>query len=65
MGWRSIIGDFGLIAPVYAYEGRDPHAAKLVQQRAVTVHRWVERMKRYDQDVSEFFNAGADFIEND
>ena len=65
LGWRPSIGDFGLIAPMYAHLGRDPHPAKLMQQRAVSVHRWVERMNRYDQDVPEFFNAGNDFVEDD
>ena len=65
LGWRPSIGDFGLIAPMYAHLGRDPHPAKLMQQRAVSVHRWVERMNRYDQDVPEFFNADTDFVEND
>ena len=65
LGWRPSIGDFGLIAPMYAHLGRDPHPAKLMQQRAVSVHRWVERMNRYDQDVPEFFKADTDFVEND
>jgi glutathione S-transferase len=65
LGWRPSIGDFGLIAPMYAHLGRDPHPAKLMQQRAVSVHRWVERMNRFDQDVPEFFNAGTDFVEDD
>ena len=65
LGWRPSIGDFGLIAPMYAHLGRDPHPAKLMQQRAVSVHRWVERMNRCDQDVPEFFNAGSDFVEDD
>jgi len=65
LGWRPSIGDFGLIAPMYAHLGRDPHPAKLMQQRAVSVGRGVERMNRYDQDVPEFFNAGNDFVEKD
>jgi glutathione S-transferase len=65
LGWRPSIGDFGLIAPMYAHLGRDPHPAKLMQQQAVSVHRWVERMNRYDQDVPEFFKAGNDFVEDD
>ena len=65
LGWRPSIGDFGLIAPMYAHLGRDPHPAKLMQQRAVSVCRWVERMNRCDQDVPEFFNAGNDFVEDD
>ena len=65
LGWRPSIGDFGLIAPMYAHLGRDPHPAKLMQQRAVSVHRWVERMNRADQDVPEFFNAGTEFVDDD
>jgi glutathione S-transferase len=65
LGWRPSIGDFGLIAPMYAHLGRDPYPATLMQQQAVSVHRWVERMNRYDQDVPEFFNAGTDFVEDD
>ena len=65
LGWRPSVGDFGLIAPMYAHLGRDPHPAQLMQQRAVSVHRWVERMNRADQDVPEFFNAGTEFIDDD
>ena len=65
LGWRPSIGDFGLIAPMYAHLGRDPYPARLMQQRAVSVYRWVERMNRYDQDEPEFFNAGTDFVNDD
>ena len=65
LGWRPCIGDFGLIAPLYAHLGRDPYPARLMQQRATRVYRWVERMNRADQDVPEFFDAGTDFLGND
>ena len=65
LGWRPCIGDFGLIAPMYAHLGRDPYPARLMQQRAPAVYRWVERMNREDQDVPECFNAGNDFLAND
>jgi len=65
LGWRPCIGDFGLIAPMYAHLGRDPYPARLMQQRAPAVYRWVERMNREDQDVPEYFNAGSDFLAND
>jgi glutathione S-transferase len=65
LGWRPCIGDFGLLAPMYAHLGRDPHPARLMQQRAVSVYRWVERMNRADQDAPEFFNAGSDFLADD
>ncbi|AQA19286.1 glutathione S-transferase [Halioglobus japonicus] len=65
LGWRPSIGDYGLLAPMYAHLGRDPHPARLMQQRATRVYRWVERMNRADQDVPEYFNAGTDFLADD
>jgi hypothetical protein len=65
LGWRPCIGDFGLIAPMYAHLGRDPYPAALMQQRATRVYRWVERMNRADQDVPEYFEAGSDFLADD
>ena len=65
LGWRPCIGDFGLLAPMYAHLGRDPYPARLMQQRAPAVYRWVERMNREDQDAPEYFNAGNDFLAND
>lgn len=65
LGWRPCIGDFGLLAPMYAHLGRDPHPARLMQQQAVSVYRWVERMNRADQDVPEFFDAGDDYLSED
>jgi glutathione S-transferase len=65
LGWRPCIGDFGLIAPMYAHLGRDPYPARLMQQQATRVYRWVERMNRADQDAPEYFDAGTDFLERD
>jgi len=65
LGWRPCIGDFGLLAPMYAHLGRDPYPARLMQQRAVRVYRWVERMNRADQDAPEYFDAGSDFLADD
>ena len=65
LGWRPCIGDFGLLAPMYAHLGRDPYPARLMQQRAPAVYRWVERMNREHQDAPECFNAGNDFLAND
>ena len=50
---------------MYAHLGRDPHPARLMQQRATRVYRWVERMNRPDQDVPEYFTAGTDFLADD
>ena len=65
LGWRPCIGDFGLLAPMYAHLGRVPYPARIMQQRAVRVYRWVERMNRADQDAPEYFNAGSDFLADD
>lgn len=65
LGGRPCIGDFGLLAPMYAHLGRDPYPARLMQQRAVRVFRWVERMNRADQDAPEFFEATEDFLPDD
>jgi glutathione S-transferase len=65
LGWQPCIGDFGLIAPMYAHLGRDPYPACLMQQQAVRVYRWVERMNRADHDTPEYFNAGEGFLGED
>ena len=65
LGWRPSIGDFGLLAPLYAHLGRDPYPARLMQRRAVRVYRWVERMNRADADMPEYFDAGKDFLADD
>ena len=65
LGWRPSIGDFGLLAPLYAHLGRDPMPASLMKQQAVRVYRWVERMNRPDQDAPEYFNAGDDYLADD
>ncbi|MFT5710179.1 MAG: glutathione S-transferase [Halioglobus sp.] len=65
LGWQPCIGDFGLIAPMYAHLGRDPYPARLMQRCAVRVYRWVERMNRADHDTPEYFNAGEGFLGED
>lgn len=65
LGWRPCVGDFGLLGPMYAHLGRDPYPARLMQQRATRVFRWVERMNRADQDVPEYLEAGSDFLADD
>ncbi|MCR9106174.1 MAG: glutathione S-transferase [Gammaproteobacteria bacterium] len=65
LGGRPCIGDFGLLAPLYAHLGRDPYPARLMQQRATRVYRWVERMNRPDQDAPEYFDADSEFLADD
>lgn len=54
LGGRPTIGDWGLIAPLYAHLARDPHPAQLMKQTAFRVWRWVERMNAPDQDAGEY-----------
>ncbi len=65
LGWRPSIGDYGLLAPMYAHLGRDPHPARIMQQQATRVYRWVERMNRSDQDAPEYFDAQEGFLPDD
>lgn len=65
LGAKPCIGDFGLIAPLYAHLGRDPYPARLMQQRAPSVFRWVERMNRKDDDCPEWFNPASGRVEDD
>jgi glutathione S-transferase len=65
LGWQPCIGDFGLLAPLYAHLGRDPKPLRIMQQQAIHVYRWVERMNRADEDMPEFFNPGSGFIADD
>lgn len=45
LGGRPSIGDYGLIAPLYAHLYRDPVPGKLMRKRAPHVARWVERVE--------------------
>lgn len=65
LGGRPCIGDFGMIAPLFAHLGRDPKPLSIMQARACSVLRWVERMNRLDADVSEFVDPPEGYLEDD
>lgn len=65
LGWTPCIGDFGLLAPLFAHLGRDPKPLQIMQQQAVHVYRWVERMNRSNQDAPEYYEAGSGFLADD
>ncbi len=46
LGERASMGDFGLMAPLYAHLYRDPAPGKLMRRIAPNVTRWVERMNQ-------------------
>ena len=65
LGHKPSIGDFGLIAPMFAHLGRDPAPLGIRQQRALNVLRWVERMNRPNHDMSEFIGDPEGYVDGD
>lgn len=59
LGAKPTIGDYGLIAPLYAHLARDPAPAALMKRRALRVWRWTERMNAPNDDAGEYLNASA------
>ena len=54
LGTRPTLGDFGLVAPLYAHLARDPYPAALMKAKAYRVWRWCERMNAPDADAGEY-----------
>ena len=54
LGGRPTIGDYGLIAALYAHLARDPHPAALMKACGWRVWRWTERMNAPDHDAGEY-----------
>lgn len=65
LGGRPTIGDWGLIAPLYAHLARDPYPSALMKQRAFRVWRWTERMNAVDQDAAEYGHPPAELFADD
>jgi glutathione S-transferase len=65
LGGRPTLGDYGLIAPLYAHLGRDPHPAMLMKNRALRVWRWTERMNRADHDAGEYLDFDPGLFADD
>lgn len=59
LGEHPSLGDYGLYAPLHAHLGRDPHPARLMQQRAARVWRWTERMGQGAHGRLEYGTAQA------
>lgn len=64
-GGKPSIGDFGLIAPLFAHLGRDPKSIRLMQTKAIRLFRWVERMNRHEPDIGEFERKEEDYLPDD
>ena len=65
LGGRPCIGDFGMIAPLFAHLGRDPKPLAMMQAMAPHLYRWVERMNRSDADVGEFVDCSLGYLNDD
>lgn len=65
LGGAPTLGDYGLIAPLYAHLGRDPYPARLMKGRAFRVWRWTERMNAPDQDAGDYGSPPEALFEDD
>lgn len=65
LGGAPTIGDFGLIAPMWAHLYRDPKPASLIKQRAPRVGRWVERMTTAEPYLHEFGEHDGSLVDPD
>lgn len=54
LGGYPTIGDYGLVAPLYAHLARDPYPSQIMKATAYRVWRWVERMNAAGQDAGEY-----------
>ena len=62
LGNRPTIGDYGLIAAMWAHLYRDPAPTMVVKQRAPRVGRWVERMTTTEPYRHEYGGDDDDLI---
>ncbi len=61
LGGHPTIGDFGLIAAMWAHLYRDPKPAMMIKQQAPRVGRWVERMTTSEPYLHEYeMGRGSD-----
>lgn len=65
LGGAPTIGDYGLIAPLFAHLGRDPYPAQIMSSKAPALYRWVERMNRRRDDFGEFIGQTAALPDQD
>jgi len=65
LGGAPTLGDYGLIAPLYAHLARDPYPAQLMKDTAFRVWRWTERMNCADQNAGEYGSPPAVLFADD
>lgn len=64
LGGHPTVGDYGLIAAMWAHLYRDPAPAMLIKQRAPRVGRWVERMTTAEPYLHEYPDTDASLIDD-
>ncbi|MCP3935500.1 MAG: glutathione S-transferase family protein [Actinomycetia bacterium] len=64
LGGHPTIGDYGLIAAMWAHLYRDPAPAMLIKQRAPRVGRWVERMTSTEPYLHEYAGHDGSLIDD-
>jgi glutathione S-transferase len=64
-GGLPSVGDFGLMGPMFAHLGRDPHPRNLMQSRSPRVFRWVEHMNTPEIRSPEFAEAPMEYLPDD
>ena len=65
LGGRPTLGDFGLIAPLYAHLSRDPDPSLIMKREAWPVWRWVERMNSPIIDSGEYGDVPLELFADD
>ncbi|MGI9598929.1 MAG: glutathione S-transferase family protein [Acidimicrobiales bacterium] len=65
LGGQPTIGDYGLIAAMWAHLYRDPAPTMLIKQRAPRVGRWVERMTCAEPYLHEYGDHDGSLIADD
>lgn len=63
LGGQPTIGDFGLIAAMWAHLYRDPAPAMLIKRRAPRVGRWVERMITAEPYLHEYRDLDGSLVD--
>ena len=63
LGGQPTIGDFGLIAAMWAHLSRDPVPTMLIKRRAPRVGRWVERMTTAEPYLHEYPDHDGSLID--
>ncbi len=65
LGGRPSIADCGMMAPLYAHLGRDPHPAQLMKVKAPALYRWTETMNRAGLIDPELWHIEPEFFKAD